>query len=223
MRHLPTAVLTFDLMMTRLLPTIETISALAARNDSEALNMLGEATGASDEFVRRMAVESIGRHALGRSLDKQIVASLQDTSGYVARTACDVVASWQLVEAHDAVLALLKDSSAATRQSAIRALHAIWTDTDFTVLFALSSNDPDIGVRREAMFVLRHHAAIETWRALFDELHGDDLPRHRRWACELAEAFADVTPPPLLQLSSDPDGHVRKSATRAIDRIVART
>jgi len=45
---------------------------------------------------------------------------------------------------------------------------------------------------------------------------GDELARHRQWACDLAETFSGTEILPLLlQLSLDLDGHVRKAASRA--------
>jgi HEAT repeat protein len=195
----------------------DAVRELEFRNDSAALTALAEAANAGDQFLRRMAVEVIGRHSRGRELNGVVLKALQDTSGYVVRTACDVVARWNLPDAHNFVVALLMNTSASTRQSAIRALTILWVDADFRLIFDLYSKDSDIGVRREAAWVLRARASSENWRIIFDAFYADEPPRHRIWGCELAEAFQGIDVlPQLSRLSVDRDGHVRQAAARAV-------
>ncbi|KJC57991.1 hypothetical protein UP10_23545 [Bradyrhizobium sp. LTSPM299] len=115
--------------------THEAIRSLVSRNDPEALGELGTLSVAGDEFVRRTAVEVIGKHPRGRELHKAILAALGDRSAYVRRTALDVVAQWKWVEAHTFVSPLLKEPAASTRECALRALAAIWTEADFAPVF----------------------------------------------------------------------------------------
>jgi hypothetical protein len=133
------------------------------------------------------------------------------------RTACEVVAQWELNEAHELVVALLANASKATRQTAIRTLGTIWVDAEFPLIFRIYTNALEIDVRREAAWVLRRRVTSTHWRTLFDAFYVDELPRHRQWACELAENFSgpDILPA-LSQLSLDVDGHVRKAASQAI-------
>jgi hypothetical protein len=146
-----------------------------------------------------------------------ILKVLSDQSSYVVRAACEVVARWQLIEAHQRVVALLADASAETLKAAIRALDAIWLDADFLPVFRIYTSAPEIAVRREAAWVLRRRAASANWRLLFEACRNDGLPRHRQWACELAVTFSDPDVVPLLlPLASDADGHVRKAALQAI-------
>jgi HEAT repeat protein len=194
----------------------ETVRNLASHEDAVALNALADAAAVSDQFLRRTAIEVIGRHPRGRELRAVILGALGDSSGYVVRTACDVVAQWKLSEAHDLVQPLLANVSAATRRSAIRALGTIWVDTDFSSIFHIYTHDPKIDVRREAASVLRLRVGPANWRTLFDAFYRDELARHRQWACDLAETFAGTEILPLLsQLSLDLDGHVRSAASRA--------
>jgi HEAT repeat protein len=196
---------------------------LASREDSEALNALADAAAASDQFLRRTAIEAIGRNPRGRELSAVILRAFGDSSGYVVRTACDIVAQWKLWEGHDLVLALLANLSAATRRSAIRALGNIWVDADFPLIFRVYKNDSKVEVRREAAWVLRSRANSSNWRMLFDAFCRDELARHRQWACELAEIFSGTEIGPLLsQFSLDPDGHVRKAASRAAQALSSR-
>jgi HEAT repeat protein len=146
-----------------------------------------------------------------------ILSALRDPSEHVVRTACNVVAQWELNEAHELVVALLANPSKATRQAAIRTLRAIWVDADFTLIFRIYTNALEMDVRREAAWVLRQRASFTHWRMLFDAFHVDELPRHRQWACELAENFSrGGILPALTQLALDVDGHVRKAASQAI-------
>jgi hypothetical protein len=199
------------------LSTHEAVRDLASREDAKALNALADIAAGDDQFLRRTAIEVIGLHPRGRELSSVVLTALGDPSGYVVRTACEVVARWKLSEAHSLVLPLMANASAATRIGAIRTLCTIWIDADFTLIFAIYATDIKIDVRREAASVLRHRATSENWRTLFEAFYQDQLARHRQWACELAATFSgDEFLPLLLQLSLDCDGHVRKAATRAV-------
>jgi HEAT repeat protein len=193
--------------------THEDIRKLALREDPASLNALTNAAGVEDQFIRRTATEAIGRHPHGRELRSTVLRALCDSSEYVVRTACDVVAGWELQEAHELVVALLENPSEATRQTAIRALGTIWVEADFPVMFRIYNNASEDGIRREAAWVLRQRATSAHWRTLFDVFQVDELARHRQWACELAEKFSGIDYPPVLsKLSFDVDGHVRKAA-----------
>ncbi|MET4601938.1 HEAT repeat protein [Bradyrhizobium sp. JR4.1] len=203
--------------------THEAIRNLLARDDDEALGELRTLSTASDAFVRRTAIEVIGQHKRGHELRTIIAAAFSDTSDYVRRTACGIVEQWKLAEAHDLVLPLLRAPEASTRECALRALAEIWHEADFHSTFDLYRRDPEIGVRKEAARTLRRGAAAGNWRLLFDAFSRDELPRHRLWACEIAETFGDPDVlPALTLLLNDDDGHVRKSAAHAHQAIGAR-
>jgi hypothetical protein len=203
--------------------THEVIRELASQDDAGALNALAEAAVVEDQFIRRTAMEGIGRHPPGREFRAIILSALRDPSEYVVRTACEVVAQWELNEAHELVVALLANASKATRQTAIRTLSAIWVDADFPLIFCIYTSALETDVRREAAWVLRRRVTSTHWRALFDAFYVDELPRHRQWACELAENFSgpDILVA-LSKLSSDVDGHVRKAASQAIRTLSSR-
>ena len=205
------------------LATHQAIRALGSHDEPGILAALAFAATIEDPFLRRTAMETIGRHPQGRELRTYILSGLSDRSEYVVRIACNVVMQWGLLEAHDLVLPLLTNASVATRQSAIRTLGAIWVDSDFPLLFGIYNGDTRIAVRREAAWVLRRTVSAATWRILFDAFRIDELARHRRWACELAERFASAEIlPALSSLLSDVDGHVRSAAGRAIEIISGR-
>jgi HEAT repeat protein len=187
-----------------LLTSLDSIRELGSREDDLVLQALVGAAGAEDQFFRRTALEVIGFHARGRELQAIVLNAICDSSEYVVR------------EAHDSVLALLASPSAATRQSASRALGTIWFDIDFPPIFGLYLNDPELDVRREAAWVLRRRVHAANWQALFDVFCVDELARHRQWACEIAERFSGAEVLPVLStLSLDIDGHVRKAALHA--------
>jgi len=201
--------------------THQAIRDLASCDEPSALASLEKAAAGEDQFLRRTAIEAIGRHPSGRELRSVVLAALTDPSEYVVRTACEVVEQWALGEARDAVVNLLTSASASTRRSAIRALHTIAVRADARTLFHVYKDDVQTEVRREAAWFLRRHVGPEDWRAVFEAFHGDELPRHRQWACELAAAFAgpDILPA-LTRLSSDLDGHVRTAAAGAIQQVL---
>jgi HEAT repeat protein len=206
------------------LPTThDAVRELVSCQDTAALEMLANVASGDDQFLRRTAVEAIGNHPQARSLQAVILSALTDPSEYVVRTACEVVVKCKIFEAHDPLLSVLASGSGPTRQSALRALCAIWSEADFPVVFHVYQRDAEIRVRREAARVLQTHAVSENWRMLFDALSVDGLARHRQWACEIAGAFSDgEIVPQLSQLTFDPDGHVRKAALRAIETISTR-
>lgn len=207
-------------MSSELPTTHEAIRELASSEDAAALTLLTEIAVGEDQFLRRTALEVIGSHPQVRLLHSIILNALSDPSGYVVRTACEIVAKREMAEAHDLVFPLLSSVSGSTRAAALRALCAIWRTADFPVVFRIYERDPDFRVRREAAWVLRKHTVSENWRTLFEAFSVDELPRHRQWACEIAETFSSVEMLPLLsQLTFDPNGHVRKAAARTIETI----
>ncbi|WP_257167743.1 HEAT repeat domain-containing protein [Bradyrhizobium sp. SRS-191] len=203
--------------------THDALRALVTRDDAASLAILRTAAADADQFIRRTAIEIIGRHPNGQGLRDVVLTALTDTSDYVVRASCEVIKDWAWNEAHDAVARLLRTRSPATRQVAIRALGTIWRPTDFEAVHRIYNCDADLAVKREAAWVLRAQATAADWQQLFEDLRGDDLPRHRVWACELAAAFGAPTTIPIMDtLCADRDGHVRKAAEKAITTLRAR-
>ena len=201
----------------------EVIREVVLQEDAVALNALADAAAVEDQFLRRTAIEAIGYHPQGQQLRSIILSTLRDPSEYVVRTSCEVVARWELLEAHELVVALLTSPSKATLQTAIRTLGTIWVDADFPMIFRIYTNASEVEVRREAAWVLRQRVTSAHWQTLFDAFYVDELARHRQWACELAEKFSGPNILPVLShLSSDVDGHVRKAAACAIQKLSSR-
>ena len=183
--------------------------------------MLAQAAASKDHFLRRTAIDVIGKHPRGRALRNLILSALSDQSEYVVRTACDVVAKWELTEAHELIVDLLHDARTATRQVAIRTLGKIWIETDFPKVFEIFKNPFDASLHREAAWVLQQHITAKHWQSLFDAFQKNKLPRRRQWACALIEHFSDAGAlPALYNLARDPDGHVRKAALQAMTNLL---
>ena len=72
----------------RLPTTHEAIRELGSHEDAAALKALAEVAAVHDQFLRRTALEVIGRHPQGRELCAIILGAFADPSEYVVRTAC---------------------------------------------------------------------------------------------------------------------------------------
>lgn len=196
--------------------------AVSADDGRESLDALVEAAASSDWRMRRAAVEAIARHVRGRSAARRVLDALRDESPYVVRTACDAAAALRLDDAHDVVLGLTRSPIAATRECATRTLDALWRPSDFDAVFDAMRRDSAPAVRRRAGFVLRAHADATTWKRLVDAWRHDELPRARRWACELTASFGGADDVAALEpLTRDRDGHVRNAAARAANALAS--
>jgi HEAT repeat protein len=162
-------------------------------------------------------------HPDGHRLGALIRSLLSDTHDFVARSACEAAARHRVTEAHDAVVRLLDATPEASRIAALHSLRTLWLDEDFERVLQAYSTSPSATVRKEAAWTLRSTGSMSTWPRLFALWCEDALPRHRRWACELAGRYGsrDVLTA-LKRLSDDVDGHVRVTAARAIVEVEAR-
>ncbi|MBA2400814.1 MAG: hypothetical protein H0V72_19350 [Bradyrhizobium sp.] len=86
--------------------THEAVRELGSLADAAALEALADAAAVEDQFLRRIALEVIGRHPQGRELRSIILGAFGDPSEYVVRTACNIVEQWELLEAHDLAASL---------------------------------------------------------------------------------------------------------------------
>jgi HEAT repeat protein len=186
----------------------------------ESLELLAERLLSKDSHVRRAALEAIGTHAEGRRCEQGVLRCFSDSSDEVIRQACRTAASLGLSSAHDDVLKLLDSPSGANRLVALGALSKLWHADDSERVIRILHKDDDANVRKEAAWALRKHATSDNCPALFAAWHGDAIPRHRAWACELAAEFrlSDVVDE-LARLTNDPDGHVRLAAQIALETL----
>ena len=92
---------------------------------------------------------------------------------------------------------------------------SLWRDDDLDAVLASMTDDPNDVVRKQAAWVLSHHAPvgsrlIQRWRV-------SALSRDRVWVCDfLAQSSIPDRSAILETLLHDPDGHVRKAARRAL-------
>ena len=183
----------------------------------ESFSFLAGQLQNTDWRVRRIALESIARHAFSDRAADTICLLLSDPNAFVVRTACAAVESLHLYPAHDEVIRLCTDFDRETQIAALRTLAAVWThgDEQFVIYIFVSTNDEEI--KKAAAWTLHATANESTWQGLFDLWATDAIPRHRVWSCELVERFAESEKASLLEkFSTDDDGHVRKAAARAM-------
>ena len=194
--------------------------ALGNHPSDEAFELLVELANSPDWSYRRAAIEAIGLHKRGKSAAELLRSHLSDSSEYVVRTSCDTIAKLGLHELHDSILSLLDSQSPSTRETALRALSVLWQPSDFDKVFSIFAHDPSGEVRKESAWTLNANVSEDNWNKLFGAWKGDSLARYRIWACELAERFADAKlGDELEKLLADRDGHVRKAAHRALEKI----
>ena len=196
------------------------LTALGHHDSNEAYDALRPLAASPDWRYRRAALEAMACHVRAGEARGLFCAGLEDESPYVVRTACDIVATRRITEAHAAVRGLLGSRDPATRDRAVITIGHLWAAEDFDTVHRLFRQDPSLNVRREAARTLRWRADGSTWRILFESWRDDKLHRHRVWACQIAGEFGDASVATELKaLAEDRDGHVRKAATRALEQL----
>jgi len=196
------------------------IAALARSSEKDALDCLGELASFPDPYVRRFAIQWIGRHPNGATLARAVIEGLRDPADVVVRTAAWVVTELGLSEARSDLLKLLESESPSTRRSSLHALEKVWSDADFETVVRVFKNDPSEEVQRTAGWTLYRARSANRAPALVELLLTDPLPRHRCWACGLIGEFQLAHfREPIVNLLEDKDGHVRKAALRALTRL----
>jgi HEAT repeat protein len=196
------------------------IRALAEHPDPDALATLIELAHSRDPYLRASALEAIGCHRTGRDVAKVLVSSLDYSNGFVVRAAARAAAALGLTAAHDRILELVGAEEEATRLSALAALQSLWQPSDFEAVFARYLSDPSDRVRKQAAWTLEKNVGSDHWERVFDAWSADRIPRHRAWACSIAEKFGTkAILAKLVGLCSDPDGHVRRAAERAVKAV----
>jgi HEAT repeat protein len=143
---------------------------------------------------------------------------LEDTSGYVIRTATEIASRWGLTAAAARLRTLARDADSLTRRASLEALRTLGSDEDLGMLLTLFGSDPNRDVRNAAAWAMAALASQRNWRDALAALAVDPIPRHRLFACDLIERFGNDSDRETLQsLLDDPDGHVRKAAGRLLN------
>lgn len=196
------------------------ISALGERPEPEATAVLVDLTRSPDPHLRRSAVEAIGKHCSARNAVDVVLKMLDDRDSFVVQAASRAAAALRLAAAHDRIQGLIEAKDEDTRYTALEALERLWEPSDFDAVFARYRNDPSDKVRKRAACTLAENVGAEHWEPVFQAWSRDSIPRHRTWACSIAERFGNRGALPILSaLVSDPDGHVRRAAERASKEI----
>jgi HEAT repeat protein len=199
------------------------VRALADNAQPEALTALIELTASRDPHLRRAAGEAIGIQALGQSASDVVLRLLHDDHRFVVRTAIEAAVNLVLGSAHDQILHLAKTAEESTRLDALRALVTLWQPSDFEDVFQVYLHDRSDQIRKQAAWTLQQNPNADRWEQLFSAWSVDPIPRHRVWACQLAERFGSGRNRHALDaLQNDKDGHVRAAAMRAVHRLAAR-
>jgi HEAT repeat protein len=192
--------------------------ALSYLGTSVSLKKLIELSQSSDWRFRRSAVDAIAYHPQAEEAIKTVGEALSDSSEYVIRVACEVVAKLKFVALHDKVLHLLTSADPNIRECAAKALNEIWQMDDFDKVYSIYATEKIQKVRNAAAWTLRDHATNDNWLKLFEAWWQDSLVRHRKWSCELASTFGvNQVKKELEKLALDKDGHVRKAAIKALE------
>lgn len=198
--------------------------ALAVRADFESLDLLIHEAAGTDPLRRRAAVEAIGDRPASDRGSAAVRRLLTDHAPVVVRAAVAATARLHDQKGRDRVLALFEDPDPETRVVALRAIGELWQADDAAAVLAVATSDRAKKVRRQASLVLSDHRDEKHWRELAALWHESDLPRERTWACGLLGAYGTVDELGLAtRLASDPDGHVRNAARRAVEAITRRS
>ncbi len=196
--------------------------ALGLKSDSISLSILVNAFKSKDWTIRRISAESIKNHRKALDVKDDIINLLGDENEYVKRTACVTIAELKINKAHDDIVNLINSNDPYTRKIAIEAIASIWKNSDFELILKKFTSDDNREVRLSAAEKLREHVNSDTWRTLFDIWCIDSFDRHKLWSCEIAEQFGEINiKEKLLNLSHDKNGHIRKAAKRALERLIS--
>ena len=197
--------------------------ALGYNPSEDALEVLIREMKSPSADFRRAAAEAVRNHPEGKRAASTLTELLTDESPVVVRVACASLAALECAQAHDAVLQILEVDDPQTRIVGIESIARLWRKTDFEVLLRLHDSDNSSEVRKSSAWALRSHADTENWKELFVRWQTATVARHKEWACELAGEFGDQSCIPILsQLSLDENGHVKKAAITASQKILCR-
>lgn len=193
--------------------------ALACKEDAGIEEILLSETYSKEPRVRGLAAETLKFTHFGDRTKKRLLELLEDPEPAPVWRACETLVE-RGVDIHSQLLSLLQSANDRTREVALNCLAKVWKDSDFEKILEVHLHDRDSDIQKSAAFLLIDHVSSETWHTLFDIWIADPLPRHRTWACHLAEGFGSVEVlSRILPLKEDANGHVRKAAVRAINAL----
>jgi len=197
-------------------------AVLSYMGDNESLQILTDLLKLSDLCRRRLAVEAIGNHALGKLASKELLCSLDDKVEYVVRTTCNSIGKLALKQAHEKILLIIQNKKyeSYTRKLAVSCLNAIWEESDFPLIKDIFYKETSKEVVSEVAYLLKSMATKIKCEEIIQILINSPISRNKIWACELISMCGpQIYSSELEQLISDKDGHVRKAVSRTITAI----
>ena len=127
------------------------VGILVVRRDPPAAAAVLKAIGDPEEVVRRAAAAALVRMAGGRETSRAIAAAIPAQSDALARKALlDVLAARAAVEEVGAVLAASRDTDAAMRASAVKALGVLGGPDQLAAIFEILKAAPGAAERQAA-------------------------------------------------------------------------
>jgi hypothetical protein len=195
--------------------------AVAERGDGSAPREPGgdplpEALKDSDGYVRRAAVEAIGKRndpddtplLLQTMSDEDEIVRLEAMYALKDRLSPDM--------RRDALLKACGDRDESVRLKAIEALAHLADERDTPVLLQ-ALKDPDQSVRLEAVYAIKYRLAPDMRNALIDACRDANESVRRRAIGALAELGDERDTPLLLETLRDSDPSVRLEAIYALE------
>jgi HEAT repeat protein len=192
------------------------------RAQSELIRLLHD----KSPHVASTACQSLGKLKVASELAHSELIGLlhNDEPADVVRAACQSLGKLKVGSSHDHILNLLKSKDPTIRLVALQTLCIFWQDSDFDLVLKTMQADSSEDVRKEAAWTLWRCAETSKWKILFAAWQESKLSRERVWACRLAGKYGDDSYAITLQkLAGDKDGHVRKSAQRALQTMSNRS
>lgn len=195
-------------------------TALGYKDSDTSLQLLIEYYNSKDLYNRIAALKAIADHSKGSQAEKVFSHALADENPHIVTNACLAVSQLGLMLFHDTVAKLIDSNNFSIREEAIRAIGSLWQESDLAKMVHILNKENDL-CRKIAADNLRRHANSINWFEIFKLLsEAEHPPRFRVYACDIALEYGNEKAINiLLKLSKDADGHVRKHAAKALDRI----
>lgn len=164
---------------------------------------------------RRIAVDAVGMHRLGRREAARVIELLDDRVPEVVWGASLAAASLGLTETVPHFLAALRSPVTLVWTGAHNALMKLQQPGDYRPLIEMYRCG-DYKTRKNLGGLLYRRISPENWRELFMLFKCSDVDHDRETAARLAHEFAgDDVLRDLDVLTHDHNGHVRGAANRA--------
>jgi HEAT repeat protein len=176
----------------------------------------------SNEEVRRMAIESLGRHKeLAAEAVPRLAFALGDRDEEIRAQAAWALGNSASARGVPALVKALQDDSAIVRKSAIVALAQLGNEAlDAVPALVQTAHDSDVEVRRTAAAAMRSFSSPHIIPALKELLDDQDAGVRKSAIDTLSSLNADVFDllPTLSEAMSNSDPYVRRQVAAAMGR-----